>query len=232
VHQLRVTPTELLNITSITPEALKSMRRRDQIALAFSGDDITASRMYAGIDATAPMLSATLARTYGAGMAASLVRGFGNVVLLVVAEAEASTLGGTTDVAFSVIDLVNDDGRRAYLCSGDAELANSQAAQGFVAERITTINFTKIIRAVRDGGARLGLDLSAPFLPAPDSVEFAEVMQLYDPEVMGLVVEQKALKRRDMLARKIGAQVRARAMGGAAGRKMRGQNPEVAATAV
>jgi hypothetical protein len=108
--------------------------------------------MYAPHDAVALMLSSTLARTYGAGLAASLMRAFGNVLLVVLAQAEASA----TDVAFAVIDLVHDDGRRAYLCSGDAELGNSPAAQGFVAERVTTVNVSRIIRAVRDGAARIG----------------------------------------------------------------------------
>jgi hypothetical protein len=40
--QVRLTPTELLHIAGISAEALKSMRRRDQIAIGFSGDDIVA----------------------------------------------------------------------------------------------------------------------------------------------------------------------------------------------
>jgi hypothetical protein len=64
--QVRLTPAELLNIAGISAEALKSMRRRGQIAIGLSGDDIAASRMYVRLDALASMLSSTLARTFGA----------------------------------------------------------------------------------------------------------------------------------------------------------------------
>jgi hypothetical protein len=211
MHQgVRLTPRELLSITDIGAEGLKSMRRRDNIAIAFGGDDVVASKMYTPIDAVALLLSSTLARTYGAGTAASLVRAFANVLLVVVAEAEASTV----ETPISVVEFRDDDDRRAFLvCGGDAmgELAKSPATQGYRLEAITTVNISGIIAKVRTSAARLGLNLGAAFVPPADSVAFAEMMQSYD---WGVFVEEKALKKRDRAARKIGVEVRALAMGG------------------
>ena len=88
--QMRLTSREVLQIAGIGDEALKSMRRRHQIALAFGGDDSVAAKMYLPVDAVALMLSSTLARTYGASLAASLVRASADMVLIAGAQAEAS----------------------------------------------------------------------------------------------------------------------------------------------
>ena len=74
MQSVRLTRTELLTIADINVEALKSQRRRDQIALAFSDDDVVAGKMYTPVDAVALMISAALAQSHGAVLAASLVR--------------------------------------------------------------------------------------------------------------------------------------------------------------
>jgi len=127
MHQVRLTPRELLSIAEINVEAMKSARRRHQIAIAFGGDDIVTGKMYLPVDACALLLSSTLARTYGASLAASLVRASADVVLIAGAQAEASK----NNVPFAIVDLVRGDtlGARADLIFAEMLDEISEAAQ-------------------------------------------------------------------------------------------------------
>jgi hypothetical protein len=86
---MRLTLDELLTITDTSEDALKSMRRRGQIALAFGRSDAFRSLWYLPVDAVAMLLTMALAKVYGAGIAAQMVRMFGGAWLTVVAQAEA-----------------------------------------------------------------------------------------------------------------------------------------------
>jgi hypothetical protein len=201
-------------------EMIKSMRRRGQLALAFGGRDASARSWFLPIDAVALLLSAALAEVYGATMAAQLVRVFGDVVLNVVAEADDNP---AIDALFAVTDFVAPDGRRAHLACGAregdavtaiaAQVARSPAAAGFVTERITMINVSHLIRTVRINAARIGVDLVAPFMPAPASAEFQHLMEPFTTLPAG-IIEARSCRQRELAARRVGAQARARAMGG------------------
>jgi hypothetical protein len=221
----RLTARELLRLTDIGSEAAKSMRRRRQIALAFAADNIVAGAMYTPMDAVCLMLSSALAKGCGATMAASLIRAFADVVLIVVADAET----GTTDVLLAVADLVHSDGRRAYLACGADAMIELATAKGFTIERATTVNISAIIRSIRANEARVGIDLSGSFLPAPTMIGFTDMVKQFQAAPMGVTVETKFLRKRDALARKLGTQVRMQLIGGARQRTI--ANNEVAATA-
>lgn len=216
--RVRLTRNELLAITDHSEHGFKTKLRREQWGLAYGGRDTTARAWYGPEDALAVHLISSLAKAYDAASAASMARVFGEVVLTAIAKAEADY---TVDAHFAVVDFVAPDGRRAYLACGAcdmtpetiaAELAKSPGARGFVAERVIAVNISHLIRIVRTNAARIGIDLTAPFLPPPESAEFLELMTPY-AELPGGIVELRAIKKRDAMARKIGAQVRARAMG-------------------
>jgi hypothetical protein len=88
-------------------------------------------------------------------------------------------------------------------------------------ERVTVINVSSIMRVVRSNAARLGLDLSAPFMPAPDSEQFAEIMELYAAIETDLAVEVRAIKKREALVRRVGEDAREFAMGRGSGARAR-----------
>ncbi|MFL5239886.1 MAG: hypothetical protein ACJ8EL_20275 [Rhizomicrobium sp.] len=217
---MRITLDELLTVTDISEDALKSMRRRGQIALAFSRNDAYRSLWYLPVDAVAMLLTMTLAKVYGASIAAQIVRMFGDVWLTVVAQAESDV---SVDALFAVSDLIREaDGRRAHLARGArdaipeaiaAELARSPEGKGYVAERINLVNVSHIIRRIRVTAARHGIDLTSPLMLAPASEEFQELMQRYARQENG-IVEARARRKREAIARRVGEQVRARLAGG------------------
>jgi hypothetical protein len=120
--------------------------------------------------AVAQRIAETLGESYGLTTAASLVRAFGHVVLSVIAQAEVDR---SNDAAFAVVDLIHaTTGRRAFTACGFRE-----PAEGYITERITTVNLSYIIRTVRAVAARHQLvGFSAPFMFAPTSTEYAVVM--------------------------------------------------------
>jgi hypothetical protein len=77
---------------------------------------------------------------------------------------------------------------------------------------------------------RIGLDLSAPFLPESGSEAFDAMMAPY-ADMVSAVVEQKTLRKRDAAMRKLGERVRALAMGGIVRGNVRDRKSELSATA-
>ncbi|WP_407174435.1 hypothetical protein [Bradyrhizobium sp. STM 3562] len=217
LQQQIMTKTELLRTTCRSVEAWKSMQRRGEIALAFGDCRASASRWYTPVDAVAILLVLELAKTYGAGVAASFARAFADTLLNVIAEAEH----GPIDALFVMVDLIREaDGTRGHLACGahaaslamiGAEVAN--LAPGYTIERVTAINVNQITRTVRANAARLGVDLSGPFMPAPGSTEFTEIMAPFAELPTGMV-EASARRKRESAIRRVSERVRQRAMGG------------------
>jgi hypothetical protein len=212
----RLTLSELMSITGIGTEQLKSMRRRGQFAAAFSCKDAFATLRYTGADAVAVLLAGELAKTFGAKEAAQLTVLFGGALLRAIAAAEhssAGSAGSTGDALLGLADLVRDgDGRRAYLaCS-----APDVGAEGYTVERVVTVNVAHLVRRVRAEADRVGINLSGAFMPAPDSGEFREIMAPYGE--LPAIVEHSAGARRKRLtaAGRAGERARQIAMGGVA----------------
>jgi hypothetical protein len=230
---MRLTDHEVLRTADQHEEAYRSRYRRDQIATAFGGKVLSDSWCLP-VDAVGLKLAENLSKAYGAGTAAMLVRVFGQVWLAAVAQGDADRL---KHAMFSIVDLIREsDGRLAYLACHhatpeiiDAGAAKAALAEGYTIERVNTVNISRIVRLVRANAAWIGLDLSAPFMPAPTTPEFEALMAPYTEPGNGLV-EVRAIKKREALARRIGEQVRARAMGGIGHRKWRVRNLEVSAT--
>jgi hypothetical protein len=218
MRQERLTLDEIMSICDFGIEQLKSLRRRDQIALAFGGNTAWAvATWYMPADCVGLMLTAALAKAYDMTIAAQIVRAFGDAWLTAVAKADADTeIDAETDASFAVADLVRkDDSQRALMawCAGSAALAQLPEAKSYTIERVTVVNVSSIVRAVRANAASCDLDLSSPFMPAPDSEQFAEIMAPYAAIETGVVVEVRALEKREALVRRLGEQARAIAMG-------------------
>jgi hypothetical protein len=209
----RLTLSEQMAITDTGAEELKSKRRRRQFACAFSCDDASARLRYTGADCVAVVLTADLARAFGAKQAASIVLMFGDVVLRAIAQAEAAT---STDVMLGVNEFAREsDDRRGHFayCGRVAELEKSPDAAGYTVERVVTVNVSRAIRIVRANAARLGVDLSGSLMPPPDSAEFDAIMTAYTELPPG-IVESNAYRQRTAAARRAGEKARAVAMGG------------------
>lgn len=229
--RVRLTRNELLTITNHSEHGFKTKLRRDQWAMAYGGRDAAARSWYRPEDAVAVHLTSALATIYGADLAAQIVRISSDVIVGAISEADTDPEAGAL---FAVVDFVHTDGRRAYLtCGGRDERPEANgvqfAARGYHVERVISVNVSLILQSVRTGAQRIGIDLSEPFLPAPDSAAFAELLAPYAELECGMV-ELRAIKKRDAIASKIGARVRARAMGqGTVGPKMRSRSMRAAA---
>jgi hypothetical protein len=208
---VRLTRDELLAISGHSEQGFKTKLRRGQWAIAYSGTDAGARAWYRPEDAVAACLATSLAETFGMDLAASLVRAFAGTVLVAIATAEADP---TTDTPFGVVDLVNADGKRAFLAS-TTTLQVVKPGAGYVVERVISVNLSHLVRVVRANAAYIGLDLSARFLPPPNSTEFDQIVQPYAELEGGGIVEIKAIKKRDIAAQRVGAKARAIAMRGA-----------------
>jgi hypothetical protein len=207
---MRLTLDEITNICGLGPEQMKSLRRRGQFGRAFGANTAFASDWYLPVDAVGVMLTAGIAQAYDMTTAAQITRAFGDAWLAAVAAADADT---EIDSTLAVADLIRkDDGQRALLawCAGHAvtALAMSPESNGYTVERVTVTNISSIVRAVRANAARLDLDLSAPFMPAPGSDDFQEIVAPYAAIEAG-PVEVRALKKAEAAARRLGEQARA-----------------------
>jgi len=189
----------------------KSATTRGQAVGAFGRDLVLASEWHCPADAVAQRLAKVLGESYGLTTAASLVKLFGHVVLAVIATAEADR---SKDAAFAVIDLVHaTTGRRAFVAAGFREPI--EAVEGYITERITTVNLSYIIRTVRAVAARNGLvGFDAPFMYAPTSPEYAVVMAPYAEATSSDVVAESEMRKAEATARRAGMQSRGLAMGG------------------
>jgi hypothetical protein len=190
----------------------KSAHTRGQAVGAFGRDLVLASEWHCPADAVAQRLATTLAESHGKATAASLVRAFGHVALSVIAQAEADR-DKNTPIAF--IDLVHQaSGKRAFMVCGGRELIES--VENHVTERSTTVNMSYIIRTVRSVATRNHLvGFEQPIMPAPDSQEFAAIMRPYVEAELPDLVEEHAMSRVEIMARRAGALARRIAMGGA-----------------
>lgn len=223
---IRLRLNEVLALTDTGMEALKSRRRRGEVAIGLGGCELLASGCYAPIDCVAILLATALTEVYGAKVAGQLVRGFADVVLTTIGEAEADR---AHDVMLAVIDCVDADGKRAFLASA-AHDAGAGAPNGYTVERINAVNVSQIIRAVRASAVRFRIDLNDVFMPAPVSETFAAIMAPF-AEMPGGIVAARDLRRRETAARRAGEASRAIAMGGAGRRKVAERAQEVSATA-
>ena len=81
-------------------------------------------------------------------------------------------------------------------------------------ERVVSVNVTRTIRTIRASASAEHIDLSGAFMPVPGSVEFDEIMSPF-AELPPGIVEMRAMRRREVAARKAGVLARSVAMGGA-----------------
>jgi hypothetical protein len=181
-----LTLPELLKVTGTTEQGLKSLRRRNQLAGAFSLKELFNGLPYLPLDAVGMLLAGTLAKPYSQTEASQLVRLFGDTWAETVSEAEANF---SEDAHFCIVDFEREsDGKKAHMACGArkatpeqiaAALRMTPEATGFVPVRVNCVNVSHLIRFIRKTAAKHGIDLIAPFMPPPGSKEFKALFAPY-----------------------------------------------------
>lgn len=197
---------EILAATATSLEHLKTLRRRDHVALAFGRRFAYDSLSYIGLDAVALMLADTLAQSYDRPTAAGLVRTDGDRWAEAVAMAEAFP---ERPAQYCVIDFRDANGKLAHLsCATNstdndeiaAKLSMTPQAYGATALRLSCVNLQPLRRFIIQNGAKHGVDLTHPFLPPFDSKEFKELFAPYVAVRDGAIDTAKKKREARLLA--------------------------------
>jgi hypothetical protein len=215
-----LTLPQVLTLTGTSFEKFKSLRRREQIALAFGRRHAAASLSYIPADCVGMLLVATLGKAYGDKLTfpAQLVRVYGDTWLECVARAEAERgSANPRDVNFCVIDLEREsDGKTGHMVAGSTGMAPEQTAftvrqpEGWVQARINCVNVSVLIRRIRRAAVEEQIDLNAPFMPPPGTDEYKKLMECdYFKRRDQLFTDSKTIKLREAAAAKYGDQARA-----------------------
>jgi hypothetical protein len=225
----RLTLQQVLTLTDTSFQKFQTLRRRDQIAMAFGRRLAAASLSYIPLDCVGMLLVATLGEAYGGKLTfpAQLVRVHGDVWFRAVAYSEAEARsGGTRDAYFCVIDLEREsDGKAGHEVMGylaadpDAtvyEPIRDPLPPGWVRRRINCVSVSLLIRRVRKAAYNKGkaaeeqINLDAPFLPTPGSDEYKKLLACdYFKGRDQVLTEMKLMKSREAAAAKYGDIARA-----------------------
>jgi hypothetical protein len=198
---------ELLTATALDKESLKTLRRRDQVALAFARRACYESLGYIALDAAAIMLADTLTKTYGRDVAAQIVRVHCDKWTEAVALYEINYL---TPGVFAVADFEIGNGQDGHLTvatnTKDIEaialaLKSHPAAFGHNLYRVTTVDMAPLIQFVQETGRVNGIELFDPWAPPHGSPEFAELFASYADE-RDAAIEKISAKRMEKLGDK------------------------------
>lgn len=209
---------QVLALTGTPFPKFQTLRRRDQIAMAFGRRLAAASLSYIPADCVGMLLVATLGEAYGDKLTfpAQLVRVYGDMWLECVARAEAPG-SNHPDVHFCVIDLEREsDGKTGHMVAGSTAMAPEQTAftvgqpQGWVQTRINSVNVSVLIRRIRRAAVKEQIDLDAPFMPPVGTGEFEKLMECdYFKGRDQLFTDSKTIKSREAAGAKHGEAARA-----------------------
>jgi hypothetical protein len=207
----RITRAESWTAAGTSLSREKTAVGRHQAVGAFGRDLALASEWHCPADAVAQRIAKTLGESYGLTTAASLARVFGYVVLAVTATAEADR---TKDAAIAFVDLIHaTTGGRAFMACGFREPI--EAVDGYVTERITTVNLSYIIRTrARRRRTQWARWVQCALHVRPTSTEYAVVMAPYAEAITSDIVVESSIRKAEALARRVGAEARRIAMGG------------------
>jgi hypothetical protein len=212
----RLSLNEVLLVTDTPINEFKALRIRKQLALAFGRSDAYASLSYVELDGVGLLLADALAESHGRQFAAHAVRVYWDIWGFVVARAEADP---SQAAKFCIVDFMTKSGKAANLVCGAggvisdeeiaAQLAATPQAAGAEATRIVCVNLTRLIRFMRENGARHGINLMGPFLPWPDDQRTIDLLAPWTEararaiEMVGAMTakDEKAATRAGTLAR-------------------------------
>lgn len=215
----RLTLKELLAVTATDIQKFNTLRKRDQIGLAFGRGIAPASLSYLPVDAVGMLIVETLGKSYPRlEVAAQLTRLHFDAWGRCVAEADANP---DCQASFVIVDLEREhDGAQAHFVAGTADVVQPELlaadlvrstpqTRGFTATRITCINVSRLMRFIRAQATAVGIDLSHSFMPPPDSREFAELMRPYTDRRDAAIIEARNRRNREALADRLGDKARA-----------------------
>ncbi|WP_025036212.1 hypothetical protein [Bradyrhizobium sp. DOA9] len=222
--------TQVLALTGTPFQKFQTLRRRDQIAMAFGRRTAAASLDYIPADCVGMMLVDALGEAYGGKLTfpAQLVRVYGDTWLECVAHAEAGLMEtNAQDVSFCVIDCEREsDGKAGHMVMGTmgnneqtlSVVQHMMQQPGWFQRRMNCVNVSLIIRRIRRAANDYNehkpveeqIDLSTPFMPFPGTDEYKTLMDAdYFKQRDKAVDEVNKLKRREQDAAKFGDKARA-----------------------
>ena len=206
---------EILDASGTKDQELRSLRRRDQVALALGKADAYSGPPYLAVDGVALLLAGTLAQSYDRTFAAQLVRTYWPLWMDVVSHGETTR----KPAQFCLVDFVRN-GKTSTLACGAAtatidfdaivgELSTKQM-DGAEPERVTCVNVTRLCTFLRKNVAVHGIDMLDPFLPPPTDPDLRKLLDEGSREIDGLiVVMQQKNKSQEAVARRAGDTARA-----------------------
>jgi hypothetical protein len=203
---------EFMAAAGLTSQLLKTLRRRDQLALAFGRRDVYASLNYIELDAVAVGLVDDLSASFDRTFAAQLIRTHCDVWAHVIAQSE-STKGPHF---FAVVEFERR-GQVSHLVAGAStgdpqqimfNVSAQPQAAGYEPLRTIAVNVTHVTKRVRANARRGGFDFSNRFLPPPGDPRFSEIFEPYKEARDRAVATVKA-RNHEELARSAGVMARA-----------------------
>jgi len=182
MHQLRW--KQYCQAVGLTPARFRNLAYGDdKNPLAYAFGEMPADMpkgRYFDIDAAVARIGLDLAPGIGQSEAMNIVRISGAAALNAIAWADYTD----APIFFAVAEGEINGAKCFQVASGPFDsrferlvvgVRNSKGEEG-PTTRITFVNVTEVLRRVRANAAAANLDLSDPFLPAPDSVAFAELL--------------------------------------------------------
>lgn len=198
-----VTPAQLLTLADTSHNSMNAYLKRGETALAFGSKQRLAGGVMLDVDAAAMELVDELAAGFGRKIASTIVTAHADTWLLGVGRADA-----TREPIFLIVSEFGESKRHKYF---DKRALRDQMKVGVTdigqqaarfadnptvrpPDRMVWINLSSILRRIRERGAKIGLDLSAPFFPPEGDENAAKLLALAKKDreaAMAFYAEQK-----------------------------------------
>lgn len=209
---------EFLAAAGLNMQALLSLRRRHQLALAFGRAEAFKGLGYVEVDAVGPTLTRQLnARGMDRTMAAQIVRVHWPVWLRAVAIVEAEFRKRAVEpVFFTVIDFVNSHGAGSHIAAAGTlaqadqiAAAALKIAHGSRPVGSTAVSVTDALLEVRRNAADAGFDWLDDFLPPLGNPHLEKLLHDGEDMLDRAIATARTQKAKEELARRAGLIARA-----------------------
>lgn len=197
---------EFCSAAGLTKHVMNERRRRHHLVIAFGARAAYDGGVFLDLDVAAVEIAEELSRSINRGHAATIVETGCYAWAAAVAAADASA---GPAVLFCGLVLSRSSAPRsppllfsaALLREDDATAMRERlieaASRGYDRTQVACVDVRAVLARVRARAKRAGIDLSASFLPPPDSTEFAQIFAPYGSEQLA----EQAARRAGILAR-------------------------------
>jgi hypothetical protein len=175
----KITAADFYRLVGIKENSHKAYVSRGEVALAFGTSRPNAGGVFLDLDVVASLLTDELTPAFSRKTAATLIRAFADVWLHAVTMAEAEAEPAFLIVAeFGAATFGRRGETREGVNIGAATLAEAWKAMQHgkkVADRMTFVNVTSLLRDLRSRAAKEGIDLPEVFVPRDDPAFMTEM---------------------------------------------------------